>query len=166
MLKKAVPFLLVITVFSIMIYSAYQTRIELTNNYNQAKEYMSKGNYESALPLLKTIGYGWRDSDELLEICENHVKYNKAVNLFTSAKYEEALELFDDFETNFLSSDIYISRCNVLTVEKHKEKVLRNAEFLYANGDYTAALKEYKLIPHYKNSDEMIEICYRKSQEN
>ena len=80
-----------------------------------------------------------------------NIKYNKAMDLYESGKYYEALLAFEDISDHNDSSEM-IEKCN-----SELEKKYKNAKSFYAGGEYEKAIACFEEIKGYKDSESLIE---------
>ena len=66
--------------------------------YNQAKNWMLQGDYDSAIAGFREI-YGYKDADTMLEYCSNMKSFNFAQNQYAQGQYSSALVTIIDLPT-------------------------------------------------------------------
>ncbi len=116
--------------------------------------------YEEEYKIIKPFGsYGGKiTSDEQDTI--NKENYEKAVSLFKSKKYEEALEMFEKISF-YKDSSEYIKNCNTKIIEIKYQSAVN----LMNEGNYDEAIKKFELISEFKDSKTLINECkYKKAK--
>ena len=106
--------------------------------------------YDEEFAIIKRFGSsGNEDIDKEIEN-----SYQKAISLYESGKYEEALAIFKTI-SSYKESQEYIKKCEDVI----KEKKYQEAISLYESGKYEEALAIFKTISSYKESQEYIKKC-------
>jgi len=124
---------------------------ELVNEalYNIALNYMSDELYEKAFPVLETIIYH-KDSDELFELCNKHIKYNNAITEFNHvghSAYEAFFELGGFLDSvNYV---LYIDAARYAETHKYYDAI---EKYLYLSAidflDSADLYKKYAYMYH------------------
>ena len=120
----------------------YRDSEELINGllYNKASDYMRNEEYLEAVEILKEIKE-YKNTNELLDLCNKNIKYDQAIAYFNHAKFDLAYTLFQEL-TGFLDSSIYLTYIEAgkdAEAKKYGEaakKYLSILDFLDSSGLY------------------------------
>ena len=111
--------------------------IETVILYDEAVIYMNDNKYEEAVGIFQENAE-FKDSKELLELCNKHIKYNQAVVDFNADKIESAYTAFAELGDFSDSADyvMFIDAIKAIEEEKYgeaAEKLLSLSEFIHKN---------------------------------
>ncbi len=99
------------------------------------------------------------DQTELLDYAVKGFKYDEAVKVEQSGKYEEAMALFEEIG-DFLDASDHYKTCKTEKEKNDKiKKTYEEAEAYFINGEYYKAMKLYKTISSYKDSATKASMC-------
>lgn len=122
-------------------------------DYANAKELADEGNYSEALSVLKKLDTT-KDVLELINLCENFLKYEEALNYAESKKYREAIEILEelgDFKDSISILANYYLEADYLEAEDYAER-----------GDYKNAILLFEGLEDYKDAKERsLELSYQ-----
>ena len=122
-------------------------------NYSDAKELIAEQKYSEALDILKNME-NIDDTDELIVMCENTLKYQEAIELANIKKYREAISILEDIE-DFKDS------ANIL-VEYRLEADYLDAVDYADSEEYKNAILLFENLGDYKDAKERNEeLCYQ-----
>ena len=152
-------------------YIAYiNTRNEnarLDGIYKQATTYMTTGNYKAAIDLFKSI-IQYKDSASLIDKCvekSNGTIYYQATRQMNSAKteseFKEAATLFKSI-INYKDSSVLATRCQENAENAKKDSIYASAKSKMGENSvvsYREAITLFQSIKHWKDSNELINIC-------
>jgi len=107
------------------------------NKYIEANNLMAEGKYEEAIDIFQELD-GYKDSNILIEECENEVKekkYKNAISKMSEGKYEDAIDIFQELD-GYKDCNNLIEECNIAL----EEKIINDAVELAENGEVKKAL--------------------------
>lgn len=122
-------------------------------DYAKAKGLADEGEYSEAISVLRELDTT-EDVLELINLCENSLKYEEALNLVESEKYREAIDILEEVG-DFKDSINMLGECRL------------EADYLDAlnymnNEDYRNAFTLLRTLGDYKDAKEKYyELCYR-----
>lgn len=141
---------------SLALYNASIKKLQIEFKLNQIN--FSDNNktttYEEAYSVIKPYGSYAEDTDSEKQDKLNKERYDNAISLYNSGKYEEALKIFKEI-SSYEDSSTYIENC---TEEVNKQKY-EKAVSLYNSGEYYKALELFEEISTYKDSSIYIKNC-------
>ncbi len=119
--------------------------------YAQAKELLSKQEFEEALEVFKSITKGFKDVDTLLIDTEKESAYAKGKALLAEQKLEDAAQVFKTI-LNFKDVNELYAGCS----DAAKYEV---AKILFDGEDYEAAQKKFTELGEYEDASYMAYQC-------
>lgn len=161
--KKIKISVFVISIIIFFIFS-FSLRYKVFHKYEDAIELYSNGKYQEAIDEFKLIG-DYRDSYEMIKLCETALDYEKAVKLYTDGEYEQAEALFGELG-DYEDSALYKAKCAVENIDENKEKIYDSAKELFDAGEYEQAAETFEQILDYKDSMELYDMCIRRRYAN
>ena len=188
--QKRIKVLLIATflLFLAVIVFAFFVRNNNIAQYDKAKEYMNREDYDKAIDVLRNLKY--EDSEILIIYLEAKIlfdnkdyegaisklmdiedfqdskeqiqlaKYKLAIQYFENKDYDAAKQLFKDLN-NYEDSKIYLERIDREQLVQLTENTYDLACNLLENKEYKMALENFSLILGYEDSEEKVEICKR-----
>jgi len=122
----------------------------LNSKYDNAMDLYDAKNYVEASVVFTELK-GYKDSDKMVESCNDGIVYNTAVELFSAGNYVEAKTKFEAAH-GFADASTKINECNSYIAYEE-------ADALYKEGQYFAAMNAFTKLGSFKDSADRAASC-------
>ena len=122
----------------------------LNSKYDKAMDLYNAKNYVEASVVFTELK-GYKDSDQMVESCNEGIEYNTAVELFSAGNYVEAKTKFEA-ANGFADAATKINECN-------SNIAYEAADALYKEGKYFEAMNAFTKLGSFKDAADRAASC-------
>ena len=151
MKNKKIVKILILSSFSIFIFSGLIKRVFNEKNYQKALSYLYNTDYENAISCLEGLE-NYKDANYLKEEAENGKQYEIANSYIHNGEYKKAIKKLDKIRKRSVDKELIKKIEQLLIVSKYKLAVQ-----YYDNKEYDKAKKLFFELSSYEKSEEYLD---------